>query len=158
MRGPGGKQTHQQDEPSASCALSHLTPGYRWVNLFIKTKWILCTATFIVYLRQIPLCRHTYSYPVIEGPFAGWWTSCCVWVWLHHLLTCSHSARFPSCSGQSVRQLRQLPPCPALGSRPRNPSRNNVHYQMAVRSSVSRLGITMYSVASIMCSLGLQCL
>lgn len=46
--------------------------------------------------------------------------------WVTCLCVSPRSAHFPSCTGESVRQVRQLPPCPALGSRSWHPTRDGV--------------------------------
>lgn len=60
-----------------------------------------CSSVFF----QVCICTLCFSCSTVQH-----------WVTLHHVFTCSHSARLPSCSGQRFCWLSQLPPCPAVGS------------------------------------------
>lgn len=107
------------------------------------------TVTFIEYLRYHSH-QHTHLLLLSKPYQVCLCTLCClcssVWVTPHHVLTCSHSAQFPSCSYQSVCPLCQLQPCPALGSWARYPTRNTVqdHQEVISLSTILLAALIFY--------------
>lgn len=116
-------------EVSLSRSLCDVAPFW-WVKQLHSEQLVMFLLEYLRYHSpphtHLPLCLCCSSM-LCQVCICTLCFSCStVWVTLRHVLTCSHSARVPSCSCQRFCRLSQLPPCPAVGSWARHPTRDTV--------------------------------